>query len=178
MLPFIFWPWFAISCAVLMHRKVSTGSFRPGGSGEESPIPPSTAPPRAAPGAASTAAPTAEAPLRSGGLATASLAEALDGIVMPCHLAPLMGSGAMDPRRVSFFTEAVGAAEVGEAIADELERLGYTITPTDDRSISAVRDDAEITARLVSATLDSPAVMRERHPSAPADSLVVELALR
>ncbi|MFT5203421.1 MAG: hypothetical protein ACI9C1_002820 [Candidatus Aldehydirespiratoraceae bacterium] len=106
-----------------------------------------------------------------------TLAEALEGIAMPCDLAPLMGNGSLDPREVSFFTRDQVPAKVGGAIADELERLGYEISPVDDRSIRAERGQNLVRARIVSAATDSEEVFAELHPSAPKDSVVVELKL-
>ena len=96
---------------------------------------------------------------------------------MPCELAPLMGTGPPDPRRLAFFTTGYEAATVGSALSDELERLGFAITPEDDRSIRAERGEDLVRARLTSATLDSEAVMIDLHPSAPEGALVVELKL-
>jgi hypothetical protein len=106
-----------------------------------------------------------------------SLADAVDGIAMPCELAPLMGSGPLNPREVAFFTTGHTPSTVGSALSDEFERLGYEITPLDDRSIRAVRGLDSIEARLLSHELTAPEVMRELHPSAPPDSLVVEMKL-
>jgi hypothetical protein len=106
-----------------------------------------------------------------------SLAEAVDGIAMPCDLAPLMGTGTPDPREVSFFTHGHEPVSVGSALSDEFERLGYEITPLDDRSIRAERGPDAVEARLVSTLLTSAEVMGELHPSAPEGALVVELKL-
>ena len=106
-----------------------------------------------------------------------TLAEAVDGIAMPCDLAPLMGTGRLDPREVSFFTHGPHPATVGSALSDEFERLGYQITPLDDRSIRAERGLDVVEARLISTELTSPDVMRELHPSAPDGALVVEMKL-
>lgn len=96
---------------------------------------------------------------------------------MPCDLAPLMGTGPLDPRDVAFFTQGHPAATVGAALADEFERLGFQIRPVDERTIHAERGPDLIRARLTSAELTSSEVLREHHPSAPADALVVELTL-
>jgi len=96
---------------------------------------------------------------------------------MPCELAPLMGSGPLDPREVMFFTDGHEPSTVGAGLSDELERLGYTITPLDDRSIRAERGQDLVQARMVSSELTSEDVMRDLHPSAPSGALVVEMKL-
>lgn len=214
-IPFIFWPWLFVSCGILLHRRIGSGSWRPGGGLEDQSAPelreveaprPSwsaaaeTSPsPETAPGSDRSTTPwfppapdvstpvdvTAETPpVAPTGVDLASLrpsprtlAEALEGITMPCDLAPLMGTGRFDPRKVTFFTRDTDPATVGGALSDELERLGYELTPEDDRSIRGRRDDDTIRARLLSAGLHSEVVMRELHPSAPEGAVVVEFEL-
>ncbi|MEZ5244739.1 MAG: hypothetical protein R2707_06570 [Acidimicrobiales bacterium] len=193
-IPFIFWPWFAVSCFILLRRRVSHGSWRAMGPKEtfepiEFPPPPGDTLPEP-----STLVPRPEGvgpeTDQANGPAVAvmaqidpdrprarSLADAVDGIAMPCDLAPLMGSGPLNPREVAFFTTGFTPTTVGAALADEFERLGYEITPLDDRSIRAARGPDSIEARLLSHELTAPEVMRELHPSAPLDALVVEMKL-
>jgi|OM-RGC.v1.012823041 hypothetical protein len=215
LIPYIFWPWFGLSCFILLRRRVTGGSWR-ATAPQETPSPIEFPPPppnslsdaewpdaepespvtspttvssdpsdtaETADAAEATEAEQADAP---GAVMTdidpdrprsRSLAEAVEGIAMPCDLAPLMGTGTIDPREVAFFTHGHQAATVGAALADELERLGYAISPLDERSIKAEQGPDVIEARLVSTELTSPEVMRELHPSAPADALVVELKL-
>lgn len=203
-IPYIFWPWFGISCVILLRRRITGGSWRAMGP-QEAPAPiefpppppetvpdpppmpaadtsqdarepdPDAAPPTPAKPAASPVA--VMAPADPDRPRARSLAEAVEGIAMPCDLAPLMGTGPLDPREVTFFTHGHAAGDVGSALSDELERLGFVITPLDERSIRAERAPDVVEARLVSTELTSPDVMRERHPSAPADALVVELKL-
>lgn len=203
-MPYIFWPWFAVSCFVLLRRRISHGRWRPmpdtASATDDAPSfpslpehlpepsmidrPPETwhradPVPEAPDGDAVAHAPAATTvdttePDRP---RARSLAEAVDGITMPCDLTPLTGEGTIDPREVAFHTHGVHPATVGSSLADELERLGYAITPLDDRSIRARRGPDEIEARLWSTEIVSSDVMRERHPSAPEGALVVELKL-
>lgn len=125
-----------------------------------------------------TAAPApTHVPTEASGERARTLAGALEGIAMPCDLAPLMGTGPPNPCEVSFFTGDQDPAEVGRAIADELERLDYKISPVDHRSIRAERGQNLVQARIVSAATNSEEVFAELHPSAPKDSVVVELKL-
>jgi hypothetical protein len=75
-----------------------------------------------------------------------TVSEAVQGIVMPCGLAPVIdGSQSIpNPFRVAFVTTEADAPTVGAGLADELERLGFslaTVTPTE---LLARRDDAEL----------------------------------
>ena len=202
-LPYIFWPWLLVSCGVLLRRRIGGGSWKARPAGEvpppiEFPPPPPSEPIATTADPADIDPPRTErsspaptpAPDSDGGAHVAvrtddavdrprsrTLADALAGIAMPCDLAPLMGSGPLDPRRASFFTTGHAATTVGSALADELERLGFTISPDDERSIRAERGADLVRARLASASLDSEVVMKELHPSAPEGALVVELTL-
>lgn len=194
-IPYLFWPWFATSCLILLRRRVTIGSWKAMPADDEDttvrfpPLPPVPADEAPAPETvdevpvedAPPAEPTAPAPAGAVATKTApvarSLAEALDGIAMPCDLAPLIGTGEPNPREIAFFTSGVEAATVGSALSDEFERLGFEITPIDETSIRAESGPNLIRARLVSAALVSEDVMQELHPSAPADALVVELKL-
>ena len=195
-IPFIFWPWFALSCFILLRRRVSHGSWRAMGPQEPHeptefppPAPTATATPEPSTGGTPQDRPVGGADRHDGTpvavMAPAAperpraraLAEAVEGIAMPCDLAPLMGTGPLDPRRVAFFTTGHLPATVGTALSDELERLGFSITPLDDRSVRAVRARDTVEVRLRSHELNSPEMMRELHPSAPAGALVVEMKL-
>lgn len=228
-IPYIFWPWFATSCFILLRRRVSGGSWKaipdepeerawappplpaestldqapPTGEAPASaesatvePVPDPTPEPEPEPeptpdeSAPAEALPTTEAAAErpAGEPAPAAvmtdvrspsrtLAEALEGIAMPCDLAPLIGSGEVNHREVAFFTSGFNPTTVGEGLADEFERLGYEITPVDDRTIRAIRHEDVVRATLLSEALVGEAVMTDLHPSAPAGALVVELKL-
>jgi hypothetical protein len=70
------------------------------------------------------------------------VAEALSGISMPHDLVPLTTiaprPGVVD--QVAFSSK-LSVDVVGPAFADELERLGYAVTPLDERSLAATRGD-------------------------------------
>lgn len=214
-IPYIFWPWFATSCFILLRRRVSGGSWKaipdepeerawappplpaestldPAPPTDESPASEGSAPVEPAPEPTPDESAPAEEDATEAGPATEpapaavmtdvrspsrTLAEALEGIAMPCDLAPLIGSGEVNHREVAFFTSGFNPTTVGEGLADEFERLGYEITPVDDRTIRAVRHEDVIRATLLSEALVGEAVMTDLHPSAPAGALVVELKL-
>lgn len=88
---------------------------------EATPPPPAAEPtlqPMPQPAPAATAVDTAARPR------SRSLAEALEGISMPCDLAPLIGGGEANPREIAFFTRDVDPEIVGTELGDEFERLG------------------------------------------------------
>lgn len=104
-----------------------------------------------------------------------TVAEALSGIDWPCDLAPLV-TGAPDPYRVAFVTRGVPAEEVGAALGDELERLGFTLASVNDTTAKATRDGTEVQVVIHP---DGSRVLRggERaFPTANAASVVVEFS--
>jgi hypothetical protein len=80
------------------------------------------------------------------GAARPTVAEALEGIVMPCGLTPVVdGSSAHpNPYRVAFLTTDADGPTVGAAIGDELERLGYVLTTPAATELLARRSGAEL----------------------------------
>lgn len=86
-----------------------------------------------------------------------TLAEALQGIHMPCELTPVPDDRP-DQRRMLFATTTTDASVVGEALADELERIGFDLIPLDDRAVVAVRPEARVEVRILP---EDPAVLRE-----------------
>ncbi len=75
-----------------------------------------------------------------------TVSEAVQGIVMPCGLAPVIdGSQSIpNPFRVAFVTTEADAPTVGAALADELERLGFSLATATPTELLARRDDAEL----------------------------------
>ena len=112
----------------------------------------------------------------NGAPVSVSVADALQGIRMPCDLAPLM-IGYADPKRVAFQTSGHAAAEVGEQLADELERLGCEITPLDESSIRVVRGDDELEATIHADGASVLAGNERRYPTVANGTVVVELSL-
>ncbi|WP_208027802.1 hypothetical protein [Rhabdothermincola sediminis] len=101
--------------------------------------------------------------------ASITVAEAVRGIQMPCDLAPLVGSSpAVDPHRVVFSTTTATAERVGGALADELERLGFSLRSVADNQAVATKPGAAVTVTIHT---DLSAF-----PTAPAGSVVVTLA--
>lgn len=106
-----------------------------------------------------------------------SLAEALTGIEMPADLSPLVGDS-VDPRRMLFSTDAAPPAAVGGAVADELERLGFTIEPLDERSIAAMRPGAALEVRILPSAESARATIGAQIETIADDVVITEFQLR
>jgi hypothetical protein len=107
-----------------------------------------------------------------------TVAQVIAGIEMPCGLVPLTLSD-HDLRydtgqRAQFFTTAVPAAVVGTQLAEELERIGLTVTTHGERAAIAQRGRLAVEYRVITigALIDGVASVEYR--SAPPDSVVVE----
>jgi hypothetical protein len=76
----------------------------------------------------------------------ATVASCLSGISLPHDLVPLTTMLARPAigDRVAFWTDRAPAEIVGPAFSAELERLGYTVQPLDERTLSAQRDGARL----------------------------------
>jgi hypothetical protein len=76
-----------------------------------------------------------------------TVAELVEGISLPCGLTPVV-AGDIDPHRVTFTTSGHQPGEVGSALADELERLGYTLFSESDTEAVARRGEAVLHVRI------------------------------
>jgi len=151
-------------------------------------FPASTAPPAAgaapgearsgffAPAASAGAAETAGSPAAPGERAT--VGEAVRGIVMPCGLAPVIdGSQSIpNPFRAAFLTTAANAATVGSGLADELERLGFTLSTSTPTELLARRDAIELRVVLYVNPAAATRGLERLFPAAPPGAVGVELS--
>jgi hypothetical protein len=95
---------------------------------------------------------------------------------MPCDLVPLMAAdGVLDPYHVTFMTTGVAAADVGAALGDELERLGFSLTSISDAQVVAQRGNAQVTVTLVPNADQAVDNDARRYPTVPAGSVVVDM---
>ncbi len=180
----LFWVWTATSVGILVFRVATTGTVRPGGKKQAaatSPIDRADFESRlhaegdAVLAPATPAVPTVlteTAPLRA-----SSLGEALTGIQMPVGLAPAATDAMSNPRHMVFATSATTPARVGSAIADELERLDYSLRSIDDSSIEARRRDACIEVRIHPESSTMTTRLTEPGRVLPDDSVIVEFRL-
>lgn len=130
-----------------------------------------TARPATAPTVRPTPSPVAEGRAKS-------LSDVLRGVRLPFDLVPTADTvEPSDDRRVSLTTSAASPAEVGTAIADELERLGFGVAAHRDDEAQAIRGDDVIGLRIIpdaDRTVDDG---RRRFPDLPVDSVALVLWL-
>ncbi|MEO0491800.1 MAG: hypothetical protein AAF081_00135 [Actinomycetota bacterium] len=105
-----------------------------------------------------------------------TLAEALEGIEMPADLIPL-GTDRFDPRHMQFFTDAFAPGEVGAALADELERLGFAVTPIEDTAIRVDQPHASVEVRILPDRASIVGALGERGQALPDAAVVVDFQL-
>ena len=106
------------------------------------------------------------------------IADALSGIRMPCDLAPLtLGVADLDPAHIDLVTSGVAAGEVTAQLDAELSRLGYAIDDLGGGEQLATRDDVVVRVRVHDRPALSVGADGRGFPTAPPDSLVVELAV-
>jgi hypothetical protein len=119
---------------------------------------------RREPVATATAAPLTTAPSIVTAPPAATLASVLTGITLPNDLVPLSTlierQGVGD--RVAFWTKEAPAEIVGPAFADELERLGFTVTSLDAQTLAAHRGEDRLVVVI--------------HPDGPAATIADRLA--
>jgi hypothetical protein len=185
LLVILFWCWFAVSVFILLRRGARRvgGSSAPARSEVTAPVRREWPPlheidPVPADDAVDGA--TDEPPAAARGVfghPTATIATALEGIRMPCDLAPLTGSLADIERRVAFFTVGWPAEAVGPEVADELERIGMQFTSLSDNRAVARRDDVEVRVALHSVGSAINGIADPTFPTAPEHSVVVEFEL-
>jgi hypothetical protein len=185
----LFWLWVLISLAILVLRRLN-GSRRD----DEAPEAPSSAltkewaPPPADPSvptpeAGPTAAPDPVSndvprpvPASAPRSAPMSIVGLLEGISLPHGLVPLTQSSASGlGSTLVACTDTASPEDVGTALADELERLGYSITTTGDQTALAdgPRGTIEIEIHPSSSTAVDGGTLR--FPTAPPGSVVVEM---
>ncbi|HEY2812133.1 MAG TPA: hypothetical protein VGJ03_01585 [Acidimicrobiales bacterium] len=106
----------------------------------------------------------------------ATVAACLSGVQLPCDLTPLttMASRPNVGDRVAFWTNTTPAEVVGPAFADELERLGYSVTSLDLSTLAAQRDEARLIVVLHPDGLLAVIGDKPAFPSIPERSVVIE----
>jgi hypothetical protein len=189
----VFWCWFAASIVILARRGIRRSTNR---TKQRESRPPVVWPPLheidplpnevgAAPDAAgSDPAADADAPRKPNVFTReprvkrdATIAAALDGIRLPCDLAPLTGGGNDFERRAAFFTVGYPAEAVAPGIADELERIGMKFNALSENTAVAKRDDVEVRVAVHAVGPAINGVADLTYPTAPEHSVVVEFEL-
>jgi hypothetical protein len=105
------------------------------------------------------------------------IAELVEGIRMPCDLAPIVETvprvGARE--EVAFVTRGHSATEVGGAVGDELRRLGYELQARNETEALAVRGDDVLGVTVYPEPWMVERAGRPAFPVAIEGSVVVEL---
>ncbi len=197
----LFWAWVLVSIVIFLRRRAAkratarqettVGAVKPFSRREEvtpddadlhAPIPagvgataPSAsapAPPSPPPGFEAGAAPVIDRPMPRSAPA-AGIADALVGIRMPCDLVPLV-LDRLATDHITLSTTGHPAEEVGTALADEVERLGYVVRPLSDHEVLATRGGTDLRLTIRPPGPDGSHLL---HPTARQDSVVVEITL-
>ena len=115
---------------------------------------------------------------RPAGAARPTVAEALQGITMPCGLSPVVdGSVSIpNPFRVAFLTTAADAATVGAGMGDELERLGFQLSTVAATELLARKPGVELRVVLYPTPSAARRGLDIIFPVAPDGSVGVELS--
>lgn len=104
-----------------------------------------------------------------------SVAAALTGVRLPDDLVPLVGNDtSVDPHLVTFLAPTLPAAEVGRALGDELERLGYRVASESDVVAVATKGSAVLRVALYPDPANERVDGVRRFPTAPATGVVIE----
>ncbi len=102
-----------------------------------------------------------------------TVATALEGIAMPCGLVPLLDGDSIDPYRVSFVTTGAVPATVATEVADELERLGFTIRTIGASSARATRGATKVDLEVVEDAASARVDGQRRFPHVAGGAVVV-----
>jgi hypothetical protein len=97
---------------------------------------------------------------------------------MPSGLSPVIdGSQSIpNPFRAAFLTTDADAATVGSTLADELERLGFTLSTSTPTELLARRDAIELRVVLYVKPETAKRGLDRIFPTAPPGSVGVELS--
>ena len=129
----------------------------------------------------SSATPAAVPPMPNAFLGTArsgrSLAEMLAGIRLPLDLAPItmMERRPDAAEHLAFWTDAVPADSVGTSFGNELERLGFALTPIDPTVIAADREGDHLLCKMHVEAQLVMAGKRRTFPAVPDGATVIEV---
>ena len=118
------------------------------------------------------------APSGAIGAVRPTVAEALQGIVMPCGLTPVVDGTVSipNPFRVAFLTTDADAQAVGAGIGDELERLGYTLSTAAATELVARKPGAELRVVLYPTPSAARRGFDAIFPAAPDGAVGLELS--
>lgn len=191
----VFWTWLIISAVILIRRSVNKRAARREEELAEVPFltdPPTTSEPAATLGDAPTSdhSPTPPTPAASSDFASARpdppastgpgsnqpIAAMVTGIQLPCDLAPVVDFQRRDAVResVAFVTRGHAAGTVGQAVADELTRLGFETDSLGTSDVVAVRGADRLNVAVLAEAGALERAGRPAFPGAGDGAVVVE----
>jgi hypothetical protein len=104
-----------------------------------------------------------------------TVAAMLSGVSMPCDLVPIVDADAVvNPYRVAFSTHTAPAADVGAAVGDELERLGFALRSVTSNQVEATKDEQRLTVTIHADASTATVADAAAYPNLPPGSVVVE----
>ena len=105
-----------------------------------------------------------------------TVVEALQGIVMPCNLSPVIDGAVSipNPFRVAFLTADADAPTVGAALGDELQRLGFTLSTPAATELLARKSGTEVRVMLYPTASAARRGLDLIFPAAPDHAVGVE----
>jgi hypothetical protein len=104
------------------------------------------------------------------------LPEVLAGVALPCDLVPVVADDVDPAAFQAFSTHSHPAAEVGAALGDELERLGFTLRSRSDIEAVASRGSDHLFVSIIPSPRSIERGGNQPYRSLPASSVVVELS--
>ena len=186
----LFWLWVVISLGIFLWRRLNgtrhddeapeapssalTKEWAPPPLDPEAPPPDGVAGSEEVPSSAALPRPEPTPAPRS---APASIVALLEGIALPHGLVPLTQSSTSGPgSTLVAATDTARPEDVGAALADELERLGYAITTTGDQTALAEGPRGSIEIEIHPSSSSAVDGGSLRFPTAPPGSVVVEMS--
>jgi len=108
--------------------------------------------------------------------ATPTLADLLAGVRLPWNLLPTVDQGREPSNdRVVLITDQGEPSEIGVDVADELERLGFVISPRGDDTAVATRDGQSLGLRIIEEPMTAEVEGTRRFPTATESSVALDI---
>lgn len=105
-----------------------------------------------------------------------TLADLLSGFQLPHDLLPVIPDhDDITERHVSLMTATAPVEVVGPAVADELERLGFELTPLSENELLAVRDNDRLALTMVTSPTTAEYGGRLMYPQANPGDVVITI---
>lgn len=104
------------------------------------------------------------------------IAALLTGIRLPANLEPVVADGvAPSDHYLCLHTKVATPEDVGIGLAEELERLGYTVMGISETEAVAARDDDVVSLQIDPTPAETAVAGIRRYPMASAGDVVVEV---